>query len=136
MARGWVAMSGDEQERKGLLRSAWRHRQFRFLLTSYAISGAGDFIYIVALVAYVYDRTGSAGWVGAAAIVRVIPYIIFGTLGGSVAARFDRRRVMIISDLMRVGVMMAMAVAAAGDAPAALLIGLAFLNSTATTPWI
>src|SRR6187455_2212534 len=109
-------MAEAEVQGKGLLRAAWRYRQFRFLLSSYGISGIGDFVYTVALVAYVYDHTGSPGWVGAAAIVRVIPYILFGTLGGTIAARFDRRRVMIISDLIRVGVMLAMAAAAFSDA--------------------
>ena len=39
-------------------------RPFRLLLTSLAVSSAGDWLYNVALLAFVYERTGSPTWLG------------------------------------------------------------------------
>jgi len=117
------------------LRSALRHKPFRALLTAYAISSAGDFVYIVALGAYVFDRTGSASWVAAVAAVRVLPFVLFGPLGGVIAGRYDRRRVMVLSDLARGAIMLALALTIAVDAPVVVAIALAFFNNVATTPW-
>jgi predicted MFS family arabinose efflux permease len=125
----------ETEERRGTLRSAWRHKPFRALLTAYAISSSGDFIYIVALMAYVFDRTGSATWVAAVAGVRVLPFVIFGPLGGVIAGRYDRRRVMVISDVARAVVMVLLALVTAAKAPVAVAIALAFCNNVATTPW-
>jgi hypothetical protein len=48
------------------LRSPLRHRNYRVLLLGSTISQSGDWLYNVALAVYVFDRTGSAGWVAAA----------------------------------------------------------------------
>ena len=40
----------------------------------------GDFLLLIALVAYVYGETGSAGWVSAAALSRFIPYTLLKPL--------------------------------------------------------
>ena len=76
------------------------------------MSGSGDFVYAVALVAYVLNRTGSAAWVGGAIAFRLLPAVVFGPLAGVMASRFDRRRLMITLDLVRAVVMGALSVAA------------------------
>jgi predicted MFS family arabinose efflux permease len=125
----------ETDERRGTLRSAWRHKPFRALLTAYAISCAGDLVYVIALAAYVFDQTGSPSWVAAVAGVRVLPFVLFGPLGGVVAGRFDRRRVMVISDVARAAVMIVLALVTAAEAPVVVAIALAFCNNVATTPW-
>jgi len=119
----------------GSLRLAWRHRQFRPLVAAYGVSGVGDLVFTVALIAYVLDRTGSAGWVSATVIVRLVPLVVFGPIGGVLAGRFDRRVVMVVSDVVRAAVMVALAVAAALQSPALPMLVLAFLNNVATAPW-
>ncbi|NMD23129.1 MAG: MFS transporter, partial [Actinobacteria bacterium] len=57
-------------DKAGGFRGAWRHRRWRWLLGSYAVSMTGDFLYAVALVVLLIDDTGSAGWVAAAAVLR------------------------------------------------------------------
>src|SRR3954451_13841051 len=47
----------------GTIRSSLRHPSFRRLLTALAVSQAGDWLYNVALLAFVYERTHSAAWV-------------------------------------------------------------------------
>ena len=67
----------------GGMRGALRHRDFRLLLGGQAISATGDWLYNVSLVVYVLDQTGSGAWVAATSLVRFLPYVLFGTFGGS-----------------------------------------------------
>jgi predicted MFS family arabinose efflux permease len=116
------------------LRSALTNRNVRLLSLAFATTQLGDWLYNIVLLAYVYDRTHSAIWVGAASILRILPIVLFGAFGGVVADRFPRLRVMIVSDLVRAVLMFAIAVAAAMAAPVALIIGLVMVSTTAGTP--
>ena len=104
-------------ETSASLRAPLRHRAYRILLVGSTISQSGDWLYNVALAVYVFDRTGSAGWVAAATVLRLVPYIVLAPLGGVVADRFDRRRVMICSDLLRAVSMAALASHRGGRRP-------------------
>jgi MFS family permease len=88
-------------------------RPFHLLLASLAVSSCGDWLYNVALLAFVYMRTGSAGWVAATTAARVAPVVVLGPLAGVLADRVDRRRLIVASDLIRAGLMVALAVVAA-----------------------
>lgn len=81
-------------------RSALRHRDLRLLLGGQVISMTGTWGFNVALLAYVYERTHSLGWVGAAAALRVLPGFVLSPYGGVVAERFERRRLMIVMNLV------------------------------------
>lgn len=119
----------------GTFRGAWRHRRWRWLLASYAVSMTGDFLYFVALVVVLYDATGSAGWVAASAVARMLAYVFLSPFGGVVADRFDRRRLLIGLDLARAAVMVALGFAAWGDAPPAVAIALAVVCTIFTVPY-
>ena len=67
----------------GGFRSAWQHRRWRRFLVSTAVSGTGDFLYSVALVVYLIEETGSAGWVAAAVIARMVAYTVLGAVAVS-----------------------------------------------------
>ena len=56
------------------------------------MSSCGDWLYNVALLALVYERTGSATWVSLTTAARVVPVVALGPLGGVLADRYDRRR--------------------------------------------
>jgi MFS family permease len=92
-------------------------RPFHLLITSLAVSSCGDWLYNVALLAFVYERTGSATWVSLTTAARVVPMVVLGPLGGVLADRYDRRRLMIASDLVRALLMVALAVVAATGLP-------------------
>jgi len=111
------------------VRSALRHRDLRLLFGGLAISASGSWAYNVALLAYVFDRTGSLGWVGAAGLGRFVPALLFSTYGGVVAERFERVRVMVASDLVCLAFQAALCVAAALTAPAWVAILFAALTS-------
>ncbi len=113
----------------GGYRSALRHRDIRLLLESQAISMTGSWAYSVALLAYVYERTGSLGWVAAASALRWLPGLLLSPYGGVVAERFERRRVMIASNLVAFGWQAGLAVVAFAHGPAAAAIALAVLTA-------
>jgi predicted MFS family arabinose efflux permease len=113
------------------LRAALRLRDARLLLTGLAASEAGDWLYNLALLALVYDRTGSSTWLGVATAARMLPLVALGPLGGVLADRCDRRRLMIGSDLLRCACMAALAVVAVSGAPIVLAPALAALTTAA-----
>jgi predicted MFS family arabinose efflux permease len=90
-------------------------RSLHLLLGALAISSCGDWLYNVALLAFVYERTGSGTWVALTTASRVAPFVLLGPIGGVVANRCERRSLMIVSDLVRAALMVALtAVAVAG----------------------
>ena len=119
----------------GTMRSALRHGSFRRLIVGLAVSQAGDWLYNVALLAFVYERTHSAGWLAVTTAARVAPIVVFGPLGGVLADRFDRRRVMVVADLLRVGCMLALAAVAFSGLPVVLAPVLAGLATAAAAPY-
>ena len=82
-----------------------RHRDVRTLAGALAVSQTGDWLYNVALLVFVLKQTNSPAWVAAAGIVRLLPIVILGPVGGVIADRYRRRRVMILSDLLRSAIM-------------------------------
>ncbi|MGH2756323.1 MAG: MFS transporter, partial [Actinomycetota bacterium] len=125
---------GATSERSAV-REAFASRDFRLLLTGMAVSEAGSWLYGVALIVFVFDETRSAGWVAAATILRTIPYVILGPLGGVIADRYERRTVMVASDLSRAALMFLLTAAAAAAMPVGIAVSLASLTAVAASPY-
>ncbi|MFN2388367.1 MAG: MFS transporter [Actinomycetota bacterium] len=125
----------DEHTSKSAFRSALAHRDFRYLLSGFAVSSVGDWLYGIALVVFVYDRTGSVAWVSAASILRLLPYVLLGPIAGLVADRFNRRTIMILSDIARAALMLALALVALTQGPVALAVAIVFISTAAGTPY-
>ncbi len=78
---------------------ALREPPLAMLWVSQVLSGIGDQLYMLAAMWIAVERFGNqAGYVAAAI---GIGKITFGVLGGVIADRYDRRRVMIVSDIVR-----------------------------------
>jgi MFS family permease len=92
-------------------------RRFALLLLSLAVSACGDWLYNIALLAIVYDRTHSATWMALTTAARVVPVVVLGPVGGVLADRYDRRRLILVSDLARAALMVALAAVAATGLP-------------------
>lgn len=67
------------------------------------MSSLGDWLGVVALVVLASDIGGSIG-VGAVMTARVLPGFFVGPIAGVLADRFDRKKTMVISDLMRAAI--------------------------------
>jgi predicted MFS family arabinose efflux permease len=112
------------------MRAPLRHKDFRRLATGLAISQTGDWLYNVALLVLVIRTTHSAGWVAAAGIVRLLPYVVLGTFGGLIADRYPRKAVMIVSDLARAIIMVLLVIVDLASGSAVFAIALAGLSTT------
>lgn len=110
-------------------------RSFRRLLAALAVSQLGDWLYNVALLAFVYDRTHSAAWLGATTVARVLPIVLLGPLAGILGDRFDRRLVMVVSDLARVAAMLGLVAVARYGLPLLLVPALAAFATAAGSPY-
>lgn len=103
----------------------------RALISASAASQLGDWLYNAALLGYIYSATGSAAWVGAATIFRLLPYVLLSPIGGMIADRYDRRTVLLLGDVLRCVLMLALAAAVAADGPVVLVIAVTALSSAA-----
>src|SRR5262245_53037920 len=106
-------------------------RDLRVLFGGLVASQAGDWLYNLALLAFVYERTGSTAWVGITTAARILPEVALGPLGGVLADRHDRRAVMILSDVIRAATMGALALVALTGGPVVLAPMLAALCTAA-----
>jgi MFS family permease len=87
-----------DPERHGI-RSLLRRGPFRRLLVGQAISSVGDWVGTVAFIAAAFDLTGSATAVGGVLVLRLLPPVLAAPLGGMLADRFERRRLMVIANV-------------------------------------
>ena len=78
-----------------------RERNYALLWSSASISALGNWLLVAALPYYVYSTTGSTLASGAAIISSVAPMVIFPSIGGIFADRWNRKRVMFWSDWLR-----------------------------------
>jgi MFS family permease len=115
----------------GRYRSVLAIHDARALIAASAASQLGDWLYNAALLGYVYSATGSAAWVAAATICRLLPYVFLGPIGGTMADRYDRRQVLLIGDLLRLLLMLGLAAVVAGDGHVAFVIALTAFASAA-----
>lgn len=116
-------------------REALRHRDLRLLVAAFLVDAIGGWAYATVVAVYVFQRTGSPTWVAAFMAARWIPGLLLTSLGGVLADRFVRTRVMIVSALLSTAVMAAMTVVVAVDGSLVLLLGLTVVSAAVYTPY-
>jgi MFS family permease len=87
-------------ERLGMLRPL-AIRDFALLWSGMTVSLFGDGIFFVAIAWQVYELSNSPTALSIVGIAWTLPMVVFLLIGGVVSDRFDRRRVMIVSDVLR-----------------------------------
>ncbi|MFN0252895.1 MAG: MFS transporter [Kofleriaceae bacterium] len=88
------------------------HRDFRRLFLASVISMAGDWFAFVALADLVTQLTGRQGAPAFVFAATVLPMFFASPFAGAAADRFDRRRLLIGADVIRVPLALALCVAA------------------------
>ena len=88
---------------------AFQHRDFRVFWFGALFSAAGTQMTTVAMAWQIYELTGSAFQVGLLGLGRAIPQIGFAVFGGLIADAMDRKRLMIVLQVMQCGVSAALA---------------------------
>lgn len=121
---------------KGILasyRELARNRALVRLLAGEFVSSIGDWLYLVALLVVVYARSDSPVLLGIVGAARILPYVVLSVPAGIVADRFDRRLVLLATDVARGLIMLALAAIVAVDGPLALIVALALLAACFST---
>ncbi|MEU4746252.1 MFS transporter, partial [Actinosynnema sp. NPDC023658] len=72
---------------------------FRRLWIAGFVSEIGDWVLLVALPVYVYQRTGSTAATATTFVVALLPSLALSPLAGVLADRWDRRRLMLVVSL-------------------------------------
>ena len=93
----------------GTYRQLLRNGPLTRLFIGEFVSSIGDWLYLVALVVLVYQETQNAIVLGIVGAARLLPYILLSIPAGVIADRFDRRLVLLTSDLARAGCMLVLA---------------------------
>lgn len=96
-------------------------RDYRYLFLSGTVTYLGSMITYVAIPFQIADLTGSFIAVGAVGLVQLVPLIVFGLYGGALADTLDRRKIVLVTELL-----------------ALLFVGLLCLNSLLPDPhlWV
>lgn len=106
--------------------------EFRRLWMAHALSVIGDQLARVAITILVYERTRSAGLTALTYALTFVPDLIGGAALAGLADRFPRRSLMVVTDLMRAGLVALMAIP---GMPLALQAGLLFLVQMVAAPF-
>jgi MFS family permease len=110
-----------------------RNRALGQLLAGEFISGIGDWLYLVAILVVVYNESNSPVLLGIIGAARILPYVLLSVPAGMVADRFDRRMVLLVTDVARGVLMIALAGAVIVGAPTLAIIGLSILAACFST---
>ena len=96
---------------------ALRHRDFRLLWMGQSVSLIGDGIYLVAIAWLVYDISNEPSALAIVGLAWTLPLVAALLLAGVLTDRFERRRLLVVSDLLRGAAIGALGVLAlTGDA--------------------
>ena len=72
---------------------------YRRLWTANIFTQLGAQLTVVAVPTHIYSLTGSSAYVGLTGLFGLVPLIVFGLYGGSIADAFDKRKVLIVTTL-------------------------------------
>ena len=78
-----------------------RNRDFRHLFLASVISLGGDWFLWVAINGLIFTHTGQALYVGLAILAQESAFFLASPIGGVLADRLDRRKLMIVCDVVR-----------------------------------
>ena len=124
-------MSGDSVRLPGFLAS-FQFRSFRLLWTGAFLSSVGTWTQDVALAWLIYTELGDPVYLGLRAFAAEAPLLAFMLVGGAVADRVDRRRILLTSQLLQMGFALTLgALYAAHRLGIAPILLLAFLTGLA-----
>lgn len=87
--------------------SVFRKRDFRLLWSAQLVSTIGTALTDLAAGILVFKATGSALAVGLMFVATAVPTLAVGLFAGVFVDRYDRRRIMVIADLLRAGIVFA-----------------------------
>lgn len=79
-----------------------KEKHYQKLFIAGIVNGVGDRFSSVAVLAMVIQLTGSGVSAGITLAVRMVPFLVFGPIGGKLADHFSRKNILITTDLIRI----------------------------------
>ncbi|WP_213816901.1 MFS transporter [Glaciihabitans sp. dw_435] len=85
------------RDRAAAVVSSLRVRNYRLYFFGQAVSVAGTFMQTLALSFLTLQLTGSGTALGIVAGARILPFVLLGPIGGVIADRYDKRRLLYVT---------------------------------------
>jgi MFS family permease len=108
-------------------RRVLRNRALVRLLFGEFVSSIGDWLYLVAIMVVVYQVTSDPVVLGIVGAARLVPFVVLSVPAGIVADRYDRRLILLVTDILRGLLMLVLAGLVSTGAPVAGIVGVAIL---------
>jgi MFS family permease len=105
------------------------NRALARLLFGEFVSSVGDWLYLVAMLVLIWDVTEDPVVLGIIGAARIVPFVLLSVPAGIVADRFDRRMVLLVTDIARGVMMVIIAIAVAVGAPILLIVTLTIIST-------
>jgi len=115
--------------RRGPVRAALARREFRLIWLGSLGSNIGNWMQTFVLAKYVDDATHSGSWVGLVTFAQLFPILGLSLVGGVVADRFDRRRLLIALQAVQMVLSFGLAALLATDRHPAVIAIVAFVGA-------
>jgi MFS family permease len=125
---------GHLRESGTAFRAVFANRGLRRIQLAWAGSIMGTWAYGIAVVVYAYEQGGATA-VGLVTMVRWLAAAVASPFAALLGDRYDKRWVMVGSDLVRAGLIGGAALAVSADAPPLVVYALASLVGVAATPF-
>jgi MFS family permease len=109
-------------------------RSFRWLLSASVVNNVGDGVALTAGPLLVASQTRDPLIVSMALLSEYLPVLLFGVLGGAAADRFDRKRMVVVVNIVRAVVLVGLVTTiVSGSVNIALVLAALFALGTAET---
>lgn len=92
-----MTRSGPDPGARGHAFRAFQHRSFAIFWSGALLSNIGTWLSNLTVPYVLFQLTGSAVWTGIASLAQFGPQMVLTPLAGSLADRFDRRRILLIT---------------------------------------
>jgi len=111
---------------------ALRFLDFRLLFTGSFLSSLGEQMLTIAIGWELYERTGSALYLGLVGLVQVIPVFVLSLPAGHIADRFNRKRIVLVTLFLLALASLGLTILSYLHGPLLLIYGCLFIIGAAT----
>jgi MFS family permease len=96
-----MSLSGEKELPIGYIQLLKQNVNFRRLWLGQVVSDLGDWFNTIALYILVMELSGSELALGIVFVTKLLPFAFAAPFAGMIADRFDRKTIMIVSDILR-----------------------------------
>jgi MFS family permease len=114
--------------------AVWRNANLRWLELAWTASIVGQYAFLVAVSVYAYNVGGEKA-VGLVFLARLIPAALLAPFAGLLGDRYPRERVLLVTNVVRIALVGAAAIAVFADASEWVVYGFSIAATIATTPF-